>query len=90
MNERSLNIQIIFVSHSPFSLSDLPNYNIVYLKSGRVLQLEERPPYSFAANIHNLMLSFFLKDGLVGQFAIKKINALIKLLNSEEESDKLI
>lgn len=89
-NERSLNIQIIFVSHSPFSLSDLPNYNIVYLKSGRVLQLEERPPHSFAANIHNLMThSFFLKDGLVGQFAIKKINALIKLLNSEEESDKM-
>lgn len=34
-------------------------------------------------------MNIVLKDGLVGQFAIKKINALIKLLNSEEESDKL-
>lgn len=89
-NERNLNLQVIFASHSPVSLSDIPNYNIVYLCKGKVLENQERPSRSFAANIHNLMThSFFLKDGLIGQFAINKINHLIDNLNSLEETDYL-
>ncbi|WP_059025489.1 AAA family ATPase [Gabonibacter massiliensis] len=89
-NERNLNLQFIFASHSPVSLSDIPNYNIVYLTAGRVLEGQERPSNSFAANIHNLMThSFFLKNGLVGQFAINKINRLICDLQSANNIDYL-
>lgn len=92
---QDLNIQIIFTSHSPFSLSDIPNYNITYLESVlnpdgskicKVLEDKERPQYSFAANIHTLMKhSFYLKNGLVGKFAVLKIEKVIKILNSSEK-----
>lgn len=86
---QDLNIQIIFTSHSPFSLSDIPNYNITYLESVlnpdgskicKVLEDKERPQYSFAANIHTLMKhSFYLKNGLVGKFAVLKIEKVIRV-----------
>ncbi|MDT3370046.1 MAG: hypothetical protein LIR40_15615 [Bacteroidota bacterium] len=84
-NGHQMNYQIIFSTHSPMSLSDIPNDRILYICQGKVLNDKMN---SFGANITDLMThSFFLKDGLVGSFAINKINATIKWLNDSNNKD---
>lgn len=81
-------IQIIFTTHDPLTLSDLPNSSIVFLKKeagfSKVLKIDdsERPTKTFGANISNLLSdSFFIKDGLIGDFAKEKIEEIIIVLN---------
>lgn len=81
-------IQIIFTTHDPLTLSDLPNSSIVFLKKdghfSNVLKINdfERPTKTFGANISNLLSdSFFINDGLIGDFAKEKIEKVIVELN---------
>lgn len=95
-------IQIIFTTHDPLTLSDIPNSNVVYLKKEggktKVLSQNEKPKKSFGANITDLLAdSFFINDGLIGDFAKGKIEEVIKFLkkekseiNSKEECKKII
>ncbi|WP_143883689.1 AAA family ATPase [Chryseobacterium binzhouense] len=95
-------VQIIFTTHDPLTLSDIPNSNVVYLKKEgektKVLSQNEKPKKSFGANITDLLAdSFFINDGLIGDFAKGKIEEVIKFLkkekseiNSKEECKKII
>lgn len=77
--ETEFKINILFVTHSPFILSDIPSDNILFL-GNRV------PPgiKTFGANIHTLLAeSFFMKDSFMGDFARGKINDLINYLLDE-------
>ncbi|AIG32574.1 hypothetical protein IA01_07390 [Flavobacterium psychrophilum] len=81
-------VQIIFTTHDPLTLSDLPNSSIVFLKKvdlfSKVLKIDdaERPTKTFGANISNLFSdSFFINDGLIGYFAKDKIEKVIVELN---------
>lgn len=80
-------VQIIFTSHDPLALSDIPNSNVVYLHedySPRVMPVNDqnRPKASFGANINDLLgHSFFLDDLLIGDFANRKINDTINWIN---------
>lgn len=77
--ETTPKIQIIFTTHNPLALSDIPNNNIVYLKKGEkteVLNFDDpkRPKHSFGANVNDLLGdSFFINDGLIGDFSKEKI-----------------
>lgn len=89
-------VQIIFSTHDPLTLSDIPNQNVVYLKiegdSKKVLAYEDsnRPKRSFGANISTLLSdSFFIEDGLVGDFAISKIDKTIEWLQNKEDFSDL-
>ncbi|WNS41582.1 AAA family ATPase [Paenibacillus sp. MMS20-IR301] len=85
-------LQIILTTHSPFILSDLPSDRNLFLKrdeSNEVVCLDnlEDTHLTFGANIHHLYShAFFLQDGLMGEFAKEKINALIHelLINTPE------
>ena len=79
-------VQIILTTHSPFIVSDLPKQNLIFLKNtdenctvaNNDIQIE-----TFGSNIHELFTdSFFLADGLMGEFARTKIAELIIELNS--------
>ncbi|MFM9989225.1 AAA family ATPase [Flavobacterium sp.] len=92
--ENNPTIQILFSTHDPLTLSDLPNKNIVYLNKNietgetEILDYENplRPSKSFAANITDLLAdSFFVENGLIGDFAKKKINDTIEWLNNIDE-----
>ncbi|WP_246293992.1 AAA family ATPase [Paenibacillus planticolens] len=78
-------IQIIMTSNSPFILSDLPDTHIIFMhkhegKTGVLLDLEDQRQ-TFAANIHSLLShSFFLREGMIGEFAKLKINETVDLL----------
>lgn len=73
-------INIIFSTHSPFILSDIPSCN--------VLKLDETGPkkYSkhegtFASNIHDLLANeFFLAHGYMGAVAEEKVKQLTETL----------
>ncbi|WP_281632496.1 AAA family ATPase [Flavobacterium luteolum] len=81
-------INIILVTHSPFILSDIPKNNILYIDvdddSGFSTRLDPFKKKSFGANISDLLAdSFFIKDGLVGNFAKEKINLVLSWLQKE-------
>lgn len=82
-------INCIFITHSPFILSDIPKQNILFLsEKGTPLISEEK---TFGANIHELLgYSFFLNNGFVGEFAKNKIEDLLELYKGKESSfDKI-
>jgi predicted ATPase len=76
-------INIIFSTHSPFILSDIPSSNILMLnKENGTKKIK-----TFGANIHELLGdSFFLENGYVGEFAKIKIEELIKFYNNPKSS----
>lgn len=82
-------LQFVFTTHDSLTLSDIPNTNVVYLKkegtTTKILLEQEKPTKSFGANITDLLAdSFFIKDGLIGDFAKEKIDQVIKYLNDNE------
>lgn len=81
-------INLCFLTHSPFILSDIPNSNILKLKRNKKGQSEikDNEDETFGANINDLMAdSFFLKQTLMGAFTEKKINHLIDKINAKQE-----
>ncbi len=77
-------LNIMFVTHSPFILSDIPENNILFLESnGQPLPKESRMK-TFGGNIHDLLAnSFFLEKGTIGQFAFEKINKIIEAVRKD-------
>lgn len=81
-------IQIIFSTHSPLVLSDIPSSNIIYLEKNdekcTIAQRSEQNE-SFGANIYSLLKdSFFLKRS-IGEFAYSRISEMIKELEKMKE-----
>lgn len=87
------NAQIIFTTHDPLTLSDILNYNVVYLDKSNdsvFLNGELKPTNSFGANISDLLAdSFFVGDGLIGEHAKNKIQELIDFLNDEKTTAQI-
>ena len=76
-------INVIFATHSPFILSDIPNCNILYLHEGQ--QVKDICIEPFGANIHDILTqSFFLENGFIGEFAQKKIGEVIEAINKKK------
>lgn len=78
--ERLMGINITFITHSPFILSDIPNENI--------LSMEKDNPIgkSFGANIHDLLANnFFHKNSVMGEFAKRLILDLSTYLTAENK-----
>ena len=77
------NINIVFVTHSPFILSDIPKCNVLFLKDGMAKDVMQEN--TFGANIHSLLKNgFFMPNLPIGEFAYERINKLFSRLNSGE------
>lgn len=73
---KNIHSNIIFSTHSPFILSDIPSQNILKLENGKPKPNDSIN--SFAANIYDLLNDeFFLKNGAVGAYAQNYINTII-------------
>ncbi|KEQ26952.1 hypothetical protein ET33_23875 [Paenibacillus tyrfis] len=80
------NIQIILTSNSPIIISDLPKSNLIFIDKGengcRVIDGLQETKQTFAANIHTLFAdAFFIKTGLIGEFANQVLLSLINTIN---------
>ncbi len=77
-------VHIIFASHSPILLSDIPDSNVVFLKKDIGAEKSTTVDHkeigkTFGSNIYTLYKkSFFLNNGLLGEFAEQKIEDIIK------------
>lgn len=84
--KRIKSINFLFVTHSPFILSDIPKNNVLFLEKGNpAFPMTEN---TFASNIHTLLQhGFFLNSVPIGEFAKNKINYLFKILHGGEITD---
>lgn len=71
-------INITFITHSPFILSDIPSDNIAFLGG-------ERSAWkTFSANIHDMLAdSFFLDKGVMGEYSKGTIISLTAFLTGK-------
>lgn len=75
-------IQIIFVTHSPFILSDIPTENILALKKDCT---ETKELKTFSANIYDILnTSFFMEEGAIGDYAQWIIQFVLKRLKDRQ------
>lgn len=93
ITDKNISVQILVATHSPILLSDFPEENVLYLKNKKVIEKSNK---TFGCNIYKMFMdSFFLNEnGMIGEFAYNKIEALSrKLLNKNEiltETDRKI
>lgn len=71
-------IQVLLSTHSPLLLGDMPQHNVIYLKTDNQTGITEVDNSgqleTFGQNIHLILRdSFFLCKGTIGEFASKKI-----------------
>jgi len=92
---KGINFNIILTSHSPFLLSDIPKQNIIFLdkdEKGNCIVVDglKEKKETFGANIHTLLSdSFFMEDGLMGEFAKNKIQEIMDFLNNKKKIEEI-
>ena len=85
----------VITTHSPFLLSDIPKQNIIFLDTDdegkcKVVDGLKEKKETFGANIHTLLSdSFFMDDGLMGEFAKDKIEEVIEFLRQDKITEEL-
>ncbi|QPH37857.1 hypothetical protein [Pedobacter endophyticus] len=84
-------INFLFLTHSPFIISDIPSSNILFLESNASPASGTHKFKTFGANIHDLLqLSFFLNKGSMGEYAQQKINQTIDFINYHRLQKEII
>ena len=88
-SEGITSLNILFSTHSPFILSDIPSSNILRLAEGKP-QHNNEANETFGANVHDLLAdSFFLDKGFMGEFVKNKVNESIAFLNISKLQKKI-
>lgn len=78
-------IQLIYVTHSPFILTDLLERNVMYLSK----DVKQRPGKStFAANIYDLLDDHFYLTETIGDVALRQLQKIITLYNDDNNSHR--
>lgn len=86
----AMDYQIVITSHSPLLLSDIPHCcsNFLRIKDGSTVNDRVNQNETFASNVfESYRNSFFLENGIIGEFAQEYIKNLEKRLgNIDDES----
>lgn len=81
-------INITFLTHSPFILSDIPSNNIIGLVEGN-LQESISKKQTFGSNIYDLLANdFFMKNGFIGDYAMIKIKEVLDYVSEDYQQSK--
>jgi len=81
-------INIVFITHSPFILSDIPKQNVLFLEIGennKSSPKEYLGDNTFAENIHEMLMDGFFIESTKGEFAKHMIENLIQQLINYEK-----
>lgn len=76
-------IHLIFVTHSPFILTDMLDNNVIYLSKNGKQKPNKR---TFAANIYDLLDDHFFLEDTIGDVALKQINDIVKLYHQQNRT----
>ena len=73
-------INILFITHSPFILSDIPKQNVLFLevKEGKSQPSDYKGDNTFGENIHEMFASGFFMESTKGAFVESKIKKLLE------------
>jgi len=87
-----LGINITFVTHSPFILSDIPDNKILFLdKNSEDIYSKTisstKTFKTFGANIHELLINGFFMKNSIGEFALNEIKKIIDFHNKVLQSN---
>ena len=84
--------QFILTTHSPFMLSDIKPDNVISLEKKEGKTVVREHINTFAKNIQEIMNDDMFISNIYGDFALSKINSLIKELREEkvENSENLL
>lgn len=88
------NINIIFITHSPFILSDIPKQNILFLSvdQNKKAVVKKEIRQTFASNIHEMFTNGFFMEFTKGEFALGKIKKILKfheiLIKTQKNSSR--
>jgi len=81
-------INITFITHSPFILSDIPSSNILKLINGE--QKNEGFEKTFGSNIYDLLANdFFMNNGFIGKYAMHKIKEILDYISNNTYDEKI-
>ena len=74
------NINIIFITHSPFILSDIPKQNILFLSvdGNKKAIVKNEIKQTFASNIHEMFTNGFFMEFTKGEFVLGRIKKILK------------
>lgn len=78
-------IQLIYVTHSPFILTDMLDRNVIYLSKDGKARPDKR---TFAANIYDLLDDHFFLDETIGDVALHKLQKLISLYHDQNDEHR--
>jgi len=74
-------INILFITHSPFILSDIPKQNVLFLENDEMTRRAKPQQYAgdntFGANVHEMLTNGFFLGSTKGAFAISKIEEIL-------------
>ena len=78
--DKNLKIEIIFTTHSPILLGDIPKGNVIYLseENGKIQAERNLSKNTFGQNIYVLFQDSFFLDDPLGQFASDKLQEILK------------
>lgn len=87
LTETDKKCQLILTTHTPFMASDMLSDYVTSIKlnpneNGTYYRTIQKPKYSFAANIYELLNDEFFMDAPVGEFAQRKIQQIIDRIRS--------
>lgn len=83
-----LEFNILFSSHSPFILSDIPSQNVLQLKDGKPFPNNEIN--SFGSNIYDLLKDeFFMENGTIGEYAVNLIKDINKFIGNGRNTSQI-
>lgn len=80
-------IHIMFSTHSPFILSDIPMQNIVGISKGKPAGLKNIKD-TFCANVYDILASGFFMKRFVGEFAERKLDETLLSLTKNTRADE--
>lgn len=80
---KSISVQLIITTHSPYIISDLPKDNILKLECISNKRSVRNSTYAFGSNIYDIICDSFFLECTLGEFARKKINEVINILGRE-------
>lgn len=82
-------INIVFITHSPFILSDIPKQNVLFLEIGnneKSSPKKYKGDNTFGENIHQMLIDGFFIEGTKGAFVNDQIQKFLKYY--QEANDK--